>query len=172
MKTPCVPGEADRLLMSRSVFVCLCSFVCVNLINAVHQNCSANIQIHTYLYFHTYQVGRVGTSDINGSSSKQFFAGYIKRIPQTEIYVNFKRGNDTTGNGTALKPFATINPDRFASTYLKKKYLYFKIYRSDNSGVRVALVCRRLGDFSTTFPVDTTSFLRNLELIYSSGIPC
>ena len=58
------------------------------------------------------QSGRVIVSDSNGGRSKQFFAAYAKRVPQTTIYVDCVRGNDTTGDGTALKPFATIEPDR------------------------------------------------------------
>ena len=36
------------------------------------------------------------------------------------IYVDVVRGDDTTGDGTALKPFATIAPDRSTSTYVYK----------------------------------------------------
>ena len=59
-------------------------------------------------------------SDTTGGRSKQFFAAYVKRVPQTMIYVDVVRGDDTTGNGTALKPFATIAPDRSTSTYVYK----------------------------------------------------
>ena len=64
--------------------------------------------------------GRVIMSDTNGGRSKLLFAAYVKQVPQTTIYVDSVRGNDTTGDGTALKPFATIDPDRSASIYVYK----------------------------------------------------
>ena len=54
-------------------------------------------------------------SDTTGGRSKQFLAAYVKRVPQTMIYVDVVRGDDTTGDGTALKPFATIDPDRYTN---------------------------------------------------------
>ena len=53
--------------------------------------------------------------DSDGDRSKQFFAAYAKLVPQTTVYVDSVRGDDTTGNGTALNPLATMYAHRSAN---------------------------------------------------------
>ena len=66
---------------------------------------------YNFCWVKTCHAEPIIVSDSNSGRNKQFFAAYAKRVPQTIIYVDFVRGDDTTGDGTALKPLATIDPD-------------------------------------------------------------